>query len=224
MKEILTTPDETPAFVPHSIWNLKTNDINTVLKYTTYSYIKQNNKGVIISYVYTDAFIIDNILSTTLSWTSRTKYNFPNSLWAGQYSEWETRQETLTSDEYLNYHKKTSDWQDIIPIWNLARGLYKTFKTYHIPKINSVNIDTPQDDYNVTRKEVEGYFQSINADMNFNVNDKYKLWAFALEEGFDYFGLNTEFYHNDTNPSDPRNFNIIEIRYETNGKMYVTEG
>lgn len=236
LRDILEAPDnEKPAFVPHSIWDLKTNEIVTQNTYTTNVYIKQNDAGVMISYIYIDEYIIDAILSTTLQWTSRTRSNILWGLISTGKTEWESHQATFTSDDYIRYKNLTSSWQNYVPGWNQIRNIYQNIKTFEMPRISSVNLSNPQEYYNVTQAEVERYFRSSNPEFDeLNTNPRYKLWAFALEEesiqevnlwlGSGIINSYTEFYDNPTDPTDPDNFQIIKINYQTNGKLYDAVG
>lgn len=226
LKDILEAkPGEKPAFVPHTIWDLNTNELTTRNQYTTNVYIKQNDKGLLISYVYIDEFIIDKINSAVISWTSRQKNNFINSIFLGKYSEWETNIVEMTGDEEFKYRNLTSSWQDVIPYWNIVSGVYKLNKKYELPRINSVDFNQIQPEYNITQNEVESYFRSINSNFDkFNLNSRYKLWAFTLQEGKNYLGTQTEIYNNPNNLKDEKNFKILNLQYTTNGKLYETVG
>lgn len=226
LKDILEAkPGEKPAFVPHTIWDLNTNELTTRNQYTTNVFIKQNDKGLLISYVYIDEFIIDKINSAVISWTSRQKNNFVNSIFLGKYSEWETNIVEMTGDEEFKYRNLTSSWQDVIPYWNIVSGVYKLNKKYELPRINSVDFNQIQPEYNITQNEVESYFRSINSNFDkFNLNSRYKLWAFTLQEGKNYLGTQTEIYNNPNDLKDEKNFKILNLQYTTNGKLYETVG
>lgn len=226
LKDILEAkPGEKPAFVPHTIWDLNTNELTTRNQYTTNVFIKQNDKGLLISYVYIDEFIIDKINSAVISWTSRQKNNFVNSIFLGKYSEWETNIVEMTGDEEFKYRNLTSSWQDIIPYWNIISATYKLNKKYELPRINSVDFNQIQPEYNITQNEVESYFRSINSNFDkFNLNSRYKLWAFTLQEGKNYLGTQTEIYNNPNDLKDEKNFKILNLQYTTNGKLYETVG
>lgn len=233
LREILESPNnESPAFVPHSIWDLNTNEIETQLKYAANVYIKNNNHGVMISYVYIDEFIMDQIISTTLSWTSRVKKSVLG-INAG-YTDWAVQDAVFTNSDYLTYKNKSASWQNYVPGWNQVRNIYQHLKTYEMPRIASVNLDNPQKDYNVTRHELDRYFKEVNPDFDEISKDKrFKVWAFALEPealneismwtGYIY-NRTTQFYDNPNDPKDPYNFQIININYITNGKVYETIG
>lgn len=226
LREILEAPEkEKPAFVPHTIWDLKTNELKTVNNYVTYAYLKQNERGVIVAYVYIDEFIIDKLLTARVSWASRYQHSFFKSIIKGKYSEWEFHEEILTSDQYLIHTNQTKDWQDLVPLWNIVRWIYKSNKTYEMPQIDSVNLDYPQSDYNITKTELTTYFRQMNDEFDsLQSNPRYKVWALALEQGRDYMGDKTEIYHNTEDKDDPRNFKIIEMSYLTNGKLYEAVG
>lgn len=218
--------DEKGAFVPHTIWHLKTNKLEIMNKYATNIYLKQNKKGVLVSYVYIDEFIIDKMISAELAWTSRQRIQWPNSWFQGKYTEWERTHTIFTNDQYLEYKDGSISWDYMIPIWNIARGIYTVAKTHKMPRINEVNIDNPQNDYNISRAELEMYYSSVNDDFNgLKNNPRYKVWALALEAGqVSFADGEMEFYHNKDNSKDPNNMQIIEIVYKTNNNIYTTYG
>lgn len=226
LRDILEAPDnEKPAFVPHTIWDLKSNVIKTQETYTTNVYLKQSEEGLLISYVYIDEYIIDNILSANVRWTSRQKNNFVNSIFLGKYTEWETQTKTFVEDEYFNYRDLTSNWQNWIPYWNIARGIYQLNKTYQIPRMNGINVNNIPKQFNINKNEVESHFRTVNDDFDyFNSNPRYKLWAFVLQEGKDFQGTKTEFYDNPLDDKDERNFKIMQINYQTDGEIYTAVG
>lgn len=228
LKDILTaTSGEKPAFVPHTIWDLKLNELKRINDYKTNVFIKQNNQGVIIAYVYIDEFIMDKILSASLSWTSRDKLSY----WWGsdKYSDWEYNEETIYSDKYLEYRDLTYNWEIYVPLWNIYRAIYKLKKIYEIPEIDYIDWSNLQPEYNVTPAEIISHFTQVNKDFEeFQDNPRYKLWAFALQEGKSFGNKllgkwQTQIYHSPA-ANDPLNFKIIQVIYETDGKLYETIG
>ena len=221
--------DNPKAFTKHTIWDLKTNDLTVVNDYKAHAFIKQNNEGVLIAYYYTDAFVMDHILTATLTYTSRThKTN-----WFGLenvYSEWKRNVFDYTSEDYLSYRNMTSDWQLWIPGWNLIATGIRTNTYYQMPRIDTVNFNNLQSEYNVTLSEVNSHFSTRTPDFeNIIDNSNYKLFAFALEEGrsidLSPVGkVQTEFYHDEVNKDNPDNLKIMQIIYETDGKIYTTVG
>lgn len=226
LKDILIAPeDEKPTFIPHSTWDLKSNEIDTIHKYNTYAYIKQSDRGQIISYVYIDEFVIDNLLTASVSWTERKAISWPVSIFKGKYTDWQFNRELLASDDYLKYRDLTTNWQMFVPFWSLyyADKMDKTF--YEMPRIDSVNFNNIQSEYNVTKSELENHFRVLNTDFDkLKDNPRYKVWAFALQEGVDALGVQTEIYHNRDDIDDPLNFKIMELTYKTNGKLYNALG
>lgn len=226
LSDILEAPyDAKPTFVPHTIWDLETDKLETINKYSTYVYLKQNKQSVMMAYVYIDEFIIDKMLTATVSWTSRQENKPPASWIDGKYTEWERHTETLASDKYLNYKNLSSDWEDFIPVWNIARGIYKLSKVYTMPEIEAVNFNDMQSYYNVTKNELDFYFTNIDSEfIGLKENPRYKVWGLALQQGKSWWTAQTEMYHNKDDLTDPHNFQIIDITYETNGRIYKAIG
>lgn len=230
--DILAAPDgDQPAFVPHTIWDLDTNETKTLNSYTTYVYIAQNDKGVVIAYTYIDEFVIQEMLSAELRWTERTKISPPMSWILGKGTEWETKEAVLYNDRYLEYKDYSSTWMDYVPIWTNIRGVKREREIFEMPEIQNVDFNDLDKDFNVKGKAIskaaiEGYFREMDPSFtSIKNNYDYKLWAFALQEGISGFGgAQTEIYDNRENPDDPHNFHIINIVYETNGKIYEAIG
>ncbi|VEU83358.1 hypothetical protein, partial [Acholeplasma hippikon] len=221
--------DKKPAFVPHVIWDLNTNTITKMEKYNAYAYVKQNNQGALIAYYYVDEFIMDNIISTTLSYTSRQR----SDEWFGlvtRYTDWKTFIWSHTSEDTLHYRNLTSTWEWMIPGYNLIFLGLRATTYYEMPRIQALDFTNLPSYYNVSKQEIEAEYQKVNASFTqLKDNPRYKVWAFALQEGKEFelgwFGkIQTEFYNNPDNPDDPKNLKIIEIVYKTDDKLYTTVG
>lgn len=225
--DILEAPeDEKPAFVPHTIWDLNTNELKTIDQYATYVHIKQMQAGPIVVYTYIDEFVMDKILSIQVSWTQRQVNGFPVSLWQ-KYTKWEQQLETYTDDDYLTYRNLYTSWEHWIPVWQFLKLAKQTTTYYKMPRIDSINWNNIQPEYNITKTELESYFSKL--DPNFNGlknNPRYKVWAIALQGGKKSSAgfAKTQFYFNEDDLTDERNFHVIHIAYETNGKLYQTVG
>lgn len=230
LRDILSAnSNETPAFVPHVIWDLNTNTLSKVEKYNAYAYVKQNPQGVLVAYYYVDEFIMDNILSTTLTYTSRKVMQ----RWGGlitEKTEWQTYVWSHTSDSEIEYRDLTASWQLLIPVYNLIFANIKTNTYYRMPAIQALNFNNLPAQYNVTKSEIETKYAEVNSSFNqLKNNPRYKVWAFALQEGANadvgiIGNVQTEFYHNPDNENDPKNLKIIEIVYMTDEKIYTTVG
>lgn len=212
---------DVPEFLVHTIWDLKTNTLETVDKYDAYVYLKQNNTGAVVAYFYTDDIVIDNIMKVRLKFSTRDRYKFPFNLSKGDYSDWETEEVEYEANDFFRYKNKTSDWQDWIPVWNRIRWITKLAKTYEMPGVEKVNFDNQQSYYNVTINELNSYYAKKNSDFNrIKDNSRYNVHAFALYENKDNMVQEKQFY-NTENPDDPNNFQIIEMLFKTNGELHV---
>lgn len=227
MLDILQAPeDEKPAFVPHSIWDLKTNEIKTISEYKVLAYVKQMQAGPIVAYVYIDQFIMDKMISIQVSWTDRQENGWPMKLWQ-KYTKWEQHIETYTADDYLMYRNLYTNWEHLIPVWQFIRLGIQGIVINKMPRIDSVNWNNIQPEYNITKNEVESYFSKMDEDfVALKTNPRFKTWAIALQGGknSDVGFAKTQIYHNEDDLTDPMNFHIVHITYETNGKLYETVG
>ncbi|SKC34611.1 hypothetical protein SAMN02745122_0011 [Acholeplasma oculi] len=224
LKDMLSSDSKT--FVKHTIWNLKTNELTHVNEYKAYTYIKQNDEGVLIAYFYTDTFVMDRILTAELEYTSRIrtdKFGFIT-----EYTDWNRRQFNYTSDDALSYLNLSVDWNLLVPGWGLHSLGINPLTAVTIPRIDVVNFSN-MTNYNITQNEVKTYFESLYDSFENNIQeDSYKLFAFALSDGAlidtGIVKMQTEIYNNKNNPEDPHNFQIFHIVYETNGHIYQTVG
>lgn len=229
LSEILNSNEDYIPHIPHTVFDLKTNAVKTINAYETYVHLKQNDKGVVVAYMYIDNYIIDKILSMELSFTSRVKRSYIFGLW-DKVSEWETYFLSFENDDYLEYKDKTYDWQYFIPFWNIGKFVYNNVKTYEMPFITAVNWNNIQSEYNITKTELNTYFNKLDQSfIGISNNDDYKVWAIALESGIAYdigiYNFQTEIFDDySNNPNDDRNFHIISIKYETNGVLYEALG
>lgn len=225
--DILQAPeDEKPAFVPHSIWDLKTNEIKTISEYKVLAYVKQMQAGPIVAYTYIDQFIMDKMISIQVSWTDRQENGWPMKLWQ-KYTKWEQHIETYTADDYLMYRNLYTNWEHLIPVWQFIRLGIQGIVINKMPRIDSVNWNNIQPEYNITKNEVESYFSKMDEDfVALKTNPRFKTWAIALQGGknSDVGFAKTQIYHNEDDLTDPMNFHIVHITYETNGKLYETVG
>lgn len=221
--DILEAPNnEKPAFVPHTVWDLKTDEILTIHNYITHVYVKMNEQGLIMAYMYIDEYVIDNLLSAELSWNVGTKWKFPANLIYGKDIKWQKQEAKFTNDEYTKYIDTSWSWLDMFNPLGIVKD---TQDVYEMPSIDSVNFNNIQSGYNITVSELETHFKKVNSDFEtLKIDSRYKVWAFAFQPGMDNFGGTTQIYYNYNNLKDPMNLQIIELVYETNGKLYTAVG
>lgn len=220
--------NQSKAFVPHTIWDLKSNDLSVVNSYNAHVLIKQNNEGLLMAYYYTDALVMDNILAASLEYTTRIKTSIFGVY--HEYSEWRRTLWEYTSSEYIEYKDLTLDWKDMIPSWSIyALGLKMT-NQLSLPRIDVVDFSNLQPGYNISLSEVNNYFRQRTENFeDIIVNSNYKLFAFSLGVGVSIdagLGITaqTEFYNNTENTNDVNNFKIMRLVYITDGKLYTTVG
>lgn len=216
---------EAPAFLPHSIWNLKTNEIKTILNYKAYTYISTNDNSAIVAYFYTDEFIIDKMLKISVQYNMRV---IGKILGIEYYnSGWKKFEETYTNEDYLKYKDYSTDFRDLIPVWNLILLYQREHEFFEMPRIEAVEFDNRgnsiQDYYNVSKSQIEDYIKSVDSEFE-TIKADYRVFGIALHQGANYFGAKYEFYNNEKDIKDPMNLHIINILYETNGKLYETYG
>lgn len=74
------------TFSPHVIWNLETNELQTIDRFSTYIYSQMESGNNAYAYFYVDEFLIDKLLSVSL----RYRFKYLN-LFNNPTGEWEER-------------------------------------------------------------------------------------------------------------------------------------
>lgn len=80
---------KTQTWVDYTVWNLTTNEINTFERFNVYMYTKLEEANNAYAYFYADEFIIENLLSVSLSMRYRYTYLI------GNPGEWKDYQQVL---------------------------------------------------------------------------------------------------------------------------------
>lgn len=232
LAEILSVPeDERPAFVPHTIWHMKTGEVETILTYDSYLYIESEG-GVFYGYYYTEDFVIDEILMMTLEYYTQTEVN---PFWSKRYMS-DPELQTFFYDKtdsngestMLTYKNKTSNWfHKYFPIVNLvevwSKGNFR--RSHEVPKIQEYTDRNP-----VLMNKMSNHFDSLSKDFDRNTFGNKKIFKLALGEAndidgfFGWMGEKTHIYQNQSNLNDPFNAKVITLQYRTNGKIYVSKG
>lgn len=73
------------TFVPYTIWNLNTNELQTISRFSTYLYSKKEAANNVYAYFYVDEFVIDNLLSISLAYKYRYNFLIGDGDWHDQY-------------------------------------------------------------------------------------------------------------------------------------------
>ncbi len=224
------------TFVPYTIWNLDTNEIVTYEKASVYIYLTAGAGGHINGYFYTDEFIIDNLMSVSLL------YDYRYDPLIGKKSDWITESIILENDAMTD---PSVSWQAtaaatsisatavltgiaaVIPggqplafgifLVGSAVNLYLTYAVQeagHEMYVRSTNEIVPYEPSDDFRDEVNEAYISTNQDFEGLDLDTYQMFKLDLGD-HDKFG-NTVEVNDET-------IEVIEMVYETNGKVYTLE-
>lgn len=239
---ILTTKNLRETFIPFTIWNLNTNEIVAHHQFNVYTYIKEGDANNYYAYFYTDEFIIDRLISTTVS----MEYRYVPII--GSKGDW------------IPYFKVLDDTTVSGPTvgWELKAAAYATTATTigaFIPIIRwpALIIGTPLTIYlqgNAAQQLIDGknlVSGSINqiaranptpgllseidgayhrAYPNFTGMDleSYSLWRLHLGQFDKAFTKGVEINQEFSSIDDQKGLNIISMKYMTNGIVYTIAG
>lgn len=224
------------TFVPYVLWNLTTNEIQSIERFNTYIYTKKEGANNVYAYFYVDEFVIDQLLSVSLGFKYRYQKTF------GGFGEWEEEYQVLEAGETNNVSPVS--WQGkvmtttavatsigalipgvrwpVLVIGTAVMALTSTqmndspFSVRNIDQIQTADVDTN------LRNELNAAYKKYNKDFSVDPN----LNVFKLHLGqYDKFltagiDIDTEYSIVD----GQKGVNIIQFTYMTDGKIYTISG
>jgi len=220
-------------FIPFTIWNLNTNELKTVKKYNVYMYSKKEEANNIYAYFYVDNYIIDNLVSVTVSMRYKYVYLFNEGDWQYYYK-------TLDADE-TNYGGGTG-WQlemltgtMFSAFSGLMGGLTAKYriaffgsvllrnvenKNFNFGQISEIEDITPSveliQELNMAYSSKYPNFNGLNTDLGvfkLHLGQFNKIFStgIRIDETFNYIG-------------NQEGINVIEFTYITNTTVYTVKG
>lgn len=223
-------------WVGYSIWNLNTNELNTFDKLNVYLYSRLEESNNVYGYFYIDDFVIDRLLSVSLS--MRYKYNYI----IGQ-SNWKIHNKILEADVYETFDP--TSWQiDVLAGTAIATSVLALIPGVQIPalvigsavmagvgstiqsdpisfgSINQIQKVTPTGNL---LAEINNAYIATNPGFNPNTTsmNMYKLyigqfndlWSVGIDIDTDYSLYQSQ-----------QGINIIQMSFVKDSQLYVVEG
>lgn len=227
------------TFIPYTIWNLNTNELETVDRFSTYLYSKKEDVNNVYAYFYVDEFLIDQLLSIDLGY--RYRYNYmigSNGAWQDEHVYLESNAQAVNLDvaSWQLQHMATTTAAVAIgihipfvrwPILLFGTGYYLwTASTIDITEsqlqIGNVNQIQKLDVVSPSLKtELINAFRT--ADNNFEVADRpvFKLHLGQFNKAFST-GIEIDPEYSIIN--EQKGINVIQFTYRTNGQVYTVKG
>jgi hypothetical protein len=230
-EESMFTRESGDTFIPYTLWNMDTNELATFERYNVYIYLRKEAAMSVTAYFYVDQFIIDNLVSATVS----MDYRYINIL--GVKLSWQPYMKVLENDVLTN---AAVSWKMIAasissaatiigatsgigwPLFLLGTAVsgYLQYLTYEEMiqsnwiKLGNTNEIKAVQPGAALLGEINKAYKSMYEDFNpITANQEYKI--FKLDMGsFDKFFMDKIEIKNDS-------FNIASFTYVTNGNLYV---
>lgn len=225
----------TKTFVPYTIWNLSTNQLSTIDEFNVYIYVREESGNNLYAYFYVDEFVIEHLLSATIS----MQYRYVP--YIGSKGDWQPYFKVL---EAGNINPGSISWQlqaaaisstatligMAIPGLQLPALIIGTpvtaalmFLSYDqlidgealftgsIEEIAEVTAPTTSlvNEINGALSEQYDAFQGINL-------SSFTLWKLHLGTFNKAFQQGVE-----VNMEEDPAFNIVQFRYQTDGQVYT---
>lgn len=223
-------------WVGYSIWNLNTNELNTFDKLNVYLYSRLEDSNNVYGYFYIDDFVIERLLSVSLS--MRYRYNYI----IGQ-SDWKIHNKILEADVYETFDPTA--WQiDVLAGAAVATGVLALIPGVQIPALiigsavmagvgstiqsNPISFGSINQIQKVTPTgnlltEINNAYISTNPGFNPNTTsmNMYKLyigqfndlWSVGIDIDTDYSLYQSQ-----------QGINIIQMSFVKDRQLYVVEG
>lgn len=224
------------TFVPYTIWNLTTNELEHVDRFTTYMYSRLEDGNNAYAYFYVDEFIIDELLSVSLAYRFRYVKTF------GGHSDYEEKYMVLEAGETTHVDRTT--WQAkamtttaaatavglAIPGVRWPAALIGTaavllldtqidngyFGLGNIEQIQEANID------NALKNELINAYSTAAKPVT--IDPSLKVFKLHLGQFNKAFTSGIDIDNNFSVVNGQKGINIIEFTYTTDGKLYTING
>lgn len=230
-EESMFTRASGDTFIPYTLWNMETNEIATFERYNVYTYLRKEAGMTAVAYFYVDQFVIDNILSATVS----MEYRYVNIL--GVKLDWQPYMKILENDIHTD---PSVSWKMIAasistaattlgamsgvgwPLFLLGTAVsgYLQYKTYEeltdsgIIYLGGTNEIKPVLPNASLLGEINTAYAKMYDDFSPVVaNQEYKIFKLSLGS-FNKFFMDKIEVKNDS-------FNIASFTYVTNDNFYV---
>lgn len=226
----------TQKWVGYTVWNLSTNEISTFDRLNVYLYSKLEEANNVYGYFYIDQFVIDRLLSVSLS--MRYRYNYV----IGQ-SDWKIHNKVLEADVFETFDP--TSWQlDVLAGTALATGVLALIPGVQMPAllvgsavmaivgstiqsppisfgtINQIELIQPSVSL---QQEINAAYAASNPGFNPNATNMniYKLYIGQFNDAWSTgIKIDTEY----SLYQQQQGINIVQLTYVTDNKLYVIDG
>lgn len=224
------------TFVPYTIWNLNTNELQTINRFSTYLYSKKEAANNVYAYFYVDEFVIDNLLSISLAYKYRYNFLIGDGDWHDQYVYLENNvNATGLSPTAWQFDVMTGTAAAMLagsqipvlrwPILAFGTAVMATVgSTVDEQIIEFGNIEQIQKITSLNTDLENELLQAFNkADTNF---DDFNNPVFKLHLGqFNaLFSTGIEIDQEYSVVDGQKGINIIQFTYQTKGQVYTIDG
>jgi hypothetical protein len=229
---------ESDTFIPYTIWNLTTNEIETHYRFNGYVYSQAEENNNIYAYFYVDEFIIDHLLSISLAFRYKYIGIFSDSEYEIQNMILESDTEALGLDPtawQLDFLVGTSTAIAIGSMIPGARWPIILIGTAAMMYVGSTIEDDP-----IQVKSIDEISEVINPsqEITSTLNQAYTLADSeftGIDSDLKVFKLHlgqfnkpfTTGIHIDPSYSEingQKGINIIQFTYRTSGQVYTIKG
>lgn len=226
---------KTQTFVPYTIWNLQTNELSNIDEFNVYIYGREEAGNNYYAYFYVDEFVIENLLSATVS----MQYRYVPIV--GAKGDWMPYFKVLEID---NINPGNISWQlsaaavsatatiigGMIPGIGLPIFLIGTPITAALIYLSGEQLVQGEALFTGSIQEIQevsspstsllneinaAYYEYYNTFTGLNL-DQYTLWKLHLGTFNKLFMQGIEI-----NQEEDPAFNIIQFRYMTAGEVYT---
>lgn len=224
VENILESP-----FIPFTVWNLSTNESKTFKKYNVYMYSKKEAANNVFAYFYVDNYIVDNLVSATVS----MKYHYTYITGSGEEQYY---YKVLEADE-SNYGGGLT-WQYNLLVGSTFGALGILGNRYLMPLVGSVlfkNVQNKNFNFGSINEieelvpslelttELNAAYRSKYPDFN-NVNNNLKVFKLHLGQFNKPFSVGIKIDEEFNYIGNQKGINVIEFTYITNGQFYTVKG
>lgn len=218
------------TWIDYSIWNLETNEIMTYERFNVYMYSKMEEASNVYAYFYVDEFIIDRLLTVSLSWKWRYIPFFGN---PGSY-KYETKvleagvtELPADSTHWMFDWAFIDDFDDILPtIFFPGLFIGTTASAYisnEVVKGPISQIEKLTSPSSALLSELNQAYAEAYPDYEITVSNE-SLYKLYLGQYNAWGNSGIEFDRTFNEVGNQEGINVIQFTYVTEGELYTIEG
>lgn len=230
------------TFNPHIIWNLATNELQTIDRFQTYLYSELESGNNAYAYFYVDEFVIDHLLSISL----RYRFKYLN-MFNNPSGDWQEKGLILENDHFveteaLSWQIKyfTASWAanmaiSFVPGVGLPLAAVGTLLTSYLAYLNvaepgglytigSIDAIEKLDNPKTTLiNKLNTAYATKDPDFN-GINEGYNIFKLHLGQFNKPLTKGIQIDETYEHVEGQQGINIIEFTYMTEGQIYTQKG